>query len=65
MSFSISFKTCTHIIKFFGDLFFPVREPSTSIVKKKSLKDEKLEREYPEIHSDFYLDIFWEDDFDK
>ena len=29
-----------------------------SIVKKKRLKDEKLERDYPEIRSDFYLDIF-------
>ena len=29
-----------------------------SIVKKKRLKDEKLEREYPEVRSDFYLDIF-------
>ena len=29
-----------------------------SIVKKKRLKDEKLEKEYPEVWSDFYLDIF-------
>ena len=29
-----------------------------SIVKKKRLKDEKLEREYPEVWSDFYLDVF-------
>ena len=29
-----------------------------SIVKKKRLKDEKLEREYPEVWSDFSLDIF-------
>ena len=28
------------------------------IVKKKRLKDEKLERDYPEVRSDFYLDIF-------
>ncbi len=28
-----------------------------SIVKKKRLKDEKLEREYPEFHSDFSLEI--------
>ena len=28
-----------------------------SIVKKKRLKDEKLEREYPEVRSDFYLDV--------
>ena len=28
-----------------------------SIVKKR-LKDEKLERVYPEVRSDFYLDIF-------
>ena len=29
-----------------------------SILKKKRVKDEKLERDYPEIRSDFYLDIF-------
>jgi len=29
-----------------------------SILKKKRLKDEKLERDHPEIRSDFYLDIF-------
>ena len=29
-----------------------------SIVKKKRLKDEKLKREYPEVWSDFSLDIF-------
>ena len=29
-----------------------------SIVKTKRLKDKKLERVYPEIRSDFYLDIF-------
>ena len=29
-----------------------------SIVKKKRLKDEKLEREYPEVRSDFYLDVY-------
>ena len=29
-----------------------------SIVKKKRLKDEKLERDYPEVWSDFYLDIY-------
>ena len=29
-----------------------------SIVKKKRLKDEELEREFPEVRSDFYLDIF-------
>jgi len=29
-----------------------------SIVKKKRLKDEKMKKEYPEIRSDFYLDIF-------
>ena len=29
-----------------------------SIVKKKRLKDQKLERDYPEVRSDFYLDIF-------
>ena len=29
-----------------------------SIVKKKRLKDEKLEREYPEVRSDFSLEVF-------
>lgn len=29
-----------------------------SIVKKKRPKDEKLEREYPEVRSDFYLEIY-------
>ena len=29
-----------------------------SIVKKKRLKDEKFEKEYPDVRSDFYLDIF-------
>ena len=29
-----------------------------SIMKKKRLKDEKLEKDYPEVRSDFYLDIF-------
>ena len=28
-----------------------------SIVKKKRLKDEKLEREYPEVWSDFSLKV--------
>ena len=28
------------------------------IVKKKRLKDKKLEREYPEVRSDFYLEIY-------
>ena len=29
-----------------------------SIVKKKRLKDEKLEREYPEVRSNFKIDVF-------
>ena len=29
-----------------------------SIVKKKQLKDEKLEKEYPEVWSDFSLEVF-------
>ena len=29
-----------------------------SILKKKQPKDEKLEREYPQVWSDFYLDIY-------
>ena len=28
-----------------------------SIVKKKRLKDEKLERQYPEVWSDFSLEV--------
>ena len=28
-----------------------------SIVKKKRLKDEKLEREYPEVRSNFSLEV--------
>ena len=28
-----------------------------SIVKKKKLKDEKLERQYPEVWSDFSLEV--------
>lgn len=28
-----------------------------SIVKKKRLKDKKLEKEYPEVRSDFYLEV--------
>ena len=28
-----------------------------SIVKKKRLKDEKLERDYPEVWSDFSLEV--------
>ena len=28
-----------------------------SIVKKKRLKDEKLEREHPEVRSDFSLEV--------
>ena len=27
-------------------------------MKKKRLRDEKFEKEYPEVRSDFYLDIF-------
>ena len=29
-----------------------------SILKKKRMRDEQLEREYPEVWSDFYLDGF-------
>ena len=29
-----------------------------SIVKKKRMKDEKFEKEYPEVRSDFNLDIY-------
>ena len=29
-----------------------------SMVKKKQLKDEKLEKEYPEVWSDFSLEVF-------
>ena len=30
-----------------------------SIVKKKGLKDEKLERQYPEVWSDFSLEVVY------
>ena len=29
-----------------------------SILKRKRMRDEKLEREYPEVRSDFYLDVY-------
>ena len=29
-----------------------------SIVKKKRLKDERLERDYPEVWSDFNMEVF-------
>ena len=29
-----------------------------SIIKRKRVRDEKLREEYPEIRSDFYLDIY-------
>ena len=29
-----------------------------SIIKKKRLKDEELKKDYPEIRSDFHLDIY-------
>ena len=29
-----------------------------SIMKRKIMRDEKLEREYPEVRSDFYLDVY-------
>tara|TARA_B100001093_G_C26047321_1_gene684827 strand:+ start:82 stop:282 length:201 start_codon:yes stop_codon:yes gene_type:complete len=29
-----------------------------SIIKRKRVRDEKLEREYPEVKSYFYLDIY-------
>ena len=29
-----------------------------SILKKKRMRDEKLEREYAEVRSDFYLDVY-------
>ena len=29
-----------------------------SIMKRKRMRDEKLEREYPEVRLDFYLDIY-------
>ena len=29
-----------------------------SILKKKRMRDEQLEREYPEGRSDFYLDVY-------
>ena len=29
-----------------------------SIIKKKRMRDEKLERDYPEVRYDFYLDVY-------
>ena len=29
-----------------------------SIIKRKRMRDEKLEREYPQVRSDFYLDVY-------
>ena len=29
-----------------------------SIMKRKRMRDERLEREYPEVRSDFYLDVY-------
>ena len=29
-----------------------------SILKKKRMRDERLEKEYPEVRSDFYMDVF-------
>ena len=29
-----------------------------SIMKRKRMRDEKLERGYPEVRSDFYLDVY-------
>ena len=29
-----------------------------SILKRKRMRDAKLEREYPEVRSDFYLDVY-------
>ena len=29
-----------------------------SIIKKKKMRDERLKREYPEVRSDFYMDIY-------
>ena len=29
-----------------------------SIMKRKKMRDEKLEREYPEVRSDFYMDVY-------
>ena len=29
-----------------------------SIMKRKRMRNERLEREYPEVRSDFYLDVY-------
>ncbi len=29
-----------------------------SILKRKRMRNEKLEKEYPEVRSDFYLDVY-------
>ena len=32
--------------------------PPIQNLQKKRMRDEKLEREYPEVRSDFYLDVY-------
>ena len=32
--------------------------PLIQNLQKKRMRDEKLEREYPEVRSDFYLDVY-------
>ena len=29
-----------------------------SIIKRKRMRDEKVDRDYPEVRSDFYLDVY-------
>ena len=29
-----------------------------SIIKRKRMRDEKLEKKFPEVRSDFYLDVY-------
>ena len=32
--------------------------PQIQNLQKKRMRDEKLERDYPEVRSDFYLDVY-------
>ena len=32
--------------------------PQIQNLQKKRMRDKKLEREYPEVRSDFYLDVY-------
>ena len=41
-----------------GGVNTDVLSPSNTKPTEKRMRDEKLEREYPEVRSDFYLDVY-------